>query len=55
MRRWIRGETWQFVKASIRYGDASETCGHHGTAPNLFYYWKDEAEQGSKAEDQMVQ
>ena len=29
--------------------------GHHGTAPRLFYCWKDEAEQGSKAEDQMVQ
>ncbi len=26
----------------------SETCRRHGIAPNLFYRWKDEAEQGAK-------
>jgi transposase len=27
----------------------SETCRRHGIAANLFYRWKDEAEQGAKA------
>ncbi len=30
-------------------GNVSETCRRHGIAPNLFYRWKDEVEQGAKA------
>ena len=29
--------------------NVSETCRRHAIAPNLFYRWKDEAEQGAKA------
>jgi len=30
-------------------GNISETCWRHGIAPNRFYRWRDEAEQGAKA------
>jgi transposase-like protein len=42
-------EKWQIVQEGIKSGNASETCRRHGIAPNLFYRWKDEAEQGAKA------
>jgi transposase-like protein len=29
--------------------NVSETCRRHSISPNLFYCWKDEAEQGAKA------
>jgi len=48
-------EKWQIVQAGIKSGNASETCRHHGIAPIPFYCWKDEAEQGAKAEGHMVQ
>jgi transposase-like protein len=37
------------VQKGIKSGNVSETCRRHGIAPNLFYRWKDEAEQGAKA------
>ncbi|MGH9773744.1 MAG: transposase [Candidatus Acidiferrales bacterium] len=42
-------EKWQIVQEGIQSGNVSETCRRHGIAPNLFYRWKDEAEQGAKA------
>ncbi|MGH9682667.1 MAG: transposase [Candidatus Acidiferrales bacterium] len=41
-------EKWQIVQEGIKSGNVSETCRRHGIAPNLFYRWKDEAEQGAK-------
>src|SRR5579863_2750727 len=42
-------EKWQIVQEGIKSGNVSETCRRQGIAPNLFYRWKDEAEQGAKA------
>jgi transposase-like protein len=42
-------EKWQIVQEGIKSGNVWETCRLHGIAPNLFYRWKDEAEQGAKA------
>jgi transposase-like protein len=42
-------EKWQIIQEGIKSGNVSETCRHHGIAPNPFYRWKDEAEQGAKA------
>src|SRR5438445_12989174 len=42
-------EKWQIVQEGIKSGNISETCRRHGIAPNVFYRWKDEAEQGAKA------
>ena len=42
-------EKWQIVQEGIKSGNVSETCRRHGVPPNLFYRWKDEAEQGAKA------
>ena len=42
-------EKWQVVQEGIKSGNVSETCRRHGIAPNLFYRWRDEAEQGAKA------
>ena len=42
-------EKWQLVQEGIKSGNVSETCRRHGVAANLFYRWKDEAEQGAKA------
>jgi transposase-like protein len=33
----------------MKGGNVSETCRRHGIAPNVFYRWKDEAEQDAKA------
>src|SRR5580704_7384141 len=44
-----REEEWQIVQEGIKSGNVSETCRRHGIAANLFYRWKDEAEQGAKA------
>jgi transposase-like protein len=41
-------EKWQIIQEGIKSGNVSETCRRHGIAPNLFYRWKDEAEQGAK-------
>ncbi len=37
------------MQEGLKSGNASETCRRHGIAPNLFYRWKDEADQGAKA------
>ena len=37
------------MQEGLKSGNVSETCRRHGIAPNLFYRWKDEAEQGAKA------
>jgi transposase len=42
-------EKWQIVQEGLKSANVSETCRRHGIAPNLFYRWKDEAEQGAKA------
>jgi transposase-like protein len=42
-------EKWQIVQEGIKSGNISETCRRYEIAPNLFYRWKDEAEQGAKA------
>jgi transposase len=42
-------EKWEIVREGINSGNISETCRRYGIAPNLFYRWKDEAEQGAKA------
>ena len=42
-------EKLQIVQEGIKSGNVSETCRRYGIAPNLFYRWKDEAEQGAKA------
>ena len=44
-------EKWQIVQEGLKSGNVSETCRRHGIAPNLFYRWKDEAEQGAKARE----
>lgn len=40
---------WQIVQEGMKSGNVSETCRRHGIAPNLYYRWRDEAEQGAKA------
>jgi transposase-like protein len=40
-------EKWQIVQESK--AGMSRRCRRHGIAPNLYYRWKDEAEQGAKA------
>jgi transposase-like protein len=42
-------EKWQVAQEGIKGGNVSETCRRHGIAPNFYYRWKDEAEQGAKA------
>ena len=42
-------EKWQIIQEGLKSGNISETCRRHGIAANLFYRWKDEAEQGAKA------
>jgi transposase-like protein len=42
-------EKWQIVQEGLKGGNVSETCRRPGVAPNLFYGWKDEAKQGTKA------
>jgi transposase len=42
-------EKWQILQEGLKSGNISETCRRHGIAANLFYRWKDEAEQGAKA------
>src|SRR5580692_9530315 len=42
-------EKWQILEEGLKSGNISETCRRHGIAPNLFYRWKDESEQGAKA------
>ena len=40
-------EKWQILQEGLKSGNISETCRRHGIAANLFYRWKDEAEQGA--------
>ena len=42
-------EKWEILQEGLKSGNVSETCRKHGVAPNLWYRWKDEAEQGAKA------
>ena len=42
-------EKWEIVQEGIKSGNISETCRRYEIAPNLFYRWKDEAEQGAQA------
>ena len=41
-------EKWEILQEGLRSGNISETCRKHGIAANLWYRWKDEAEQGSE-------
>jgi transposase len=42
-------EKWEIVQEGLRSGNIAETCRRYGIAPNLYYRWKDEAEQGAQA------
>lgn len=42
-------EKWEIVQEGLRSGNIAETCRRYGIAPNLFYRWKDEAQQGATA------
>jgi len=42
-------EKWEIVLEGLRSGNIAETCRRYGIAPNLYYRWKDEAEQGARA------
>ena len=43
-------EKWVIVQEGIKSGNVAETCRRYGVAPNLYYRWKDEAEQRPDAE-----
>jgi transposase-like protein len=42
-------EKWEILQEGLKSGNIAETCRKHGVAPNLWYRWKDDAEQGAKA------
>jgi transposase-like protein len=42
-------EKWQIVVEGLKSGNIAETCRKYEIAPNLYYRWKDEVEQGAKA------
>jgi transposase-like protein len=42
-------EKWEILQEGLKSGNIAETCRKHGVAPNLWYRWRDEAEQGAKA------
>ncbi len=42
-------EKWEIVWEGLRSGNIAETCRRYGIAPNLYYRWKDEAQQGAMA------
>ncbi len=42
-------EKWEIVEEGLRSGNIAETCRRYGIAPNLYYRWKDEAQQGAMA------
>jgi transposase-like protein len=41
-------EKWQIVLEGLKSGNVAETCRKYKIAPNLFYRWKDEVEQGAR-------
>lgn len=42
-------EKWEIVEEGLRSGNIAETCRRYEIAPNLYYPWKDEAQQGAMA------
>ena len=42
-------EKWEIVQEEVKSGNISEACRRYGIAANLFYRWRDEAEQGAGA------
>jgi len=38
----------EILQAGLKSGNVAETCRKHGVAPNLWYRWRDEAEQGKR-------
>ena len=42
-------EKWEIVLEGLRSGNIPETCRRYEIAPNLYYRWKDEAQQGATA------
>ena len=42
-------ERREIVQEGIKSGNISEACRRYSIGPNLFYRWKNEAEQGAKA------
>jgi transposase-like protein len=42
-------EKWEIVWEGLRSGNIAETCRRYGIAPNLYYRWKDEGQQGAMA------
>jgi transposase-like protein len=39
----------EIVLEGLRSGNIAETCRRYEVAPNLYYRWKDEAQQGAAA------
>ena len=42
-------EKWEIVLEGLRSGNVAETCRRYEIAPNLYYRWQDEAQQGATA------
>ncbi len=42
-------EKWEILQEGLKNGNIAQTCRRHEVAPNLWYSWRDEAEQGAKA------
>ena len=42
-------EKWEIVEEGLWSGNIAETCRRYEIAPNLYYPWKDEAQQGAMA------
>ena len=42
-------EKWEIVLEGLRSGNIAETCRRYEIAPNLYYRWKDETQQGATA------
>jgi transposase-like protein len=48
IRKFIAEEKWQIVLKGLKSGNIAETCRTYEIAPNLYYRWKDEVEQGAR-------
>jgi transposase-like protein len=42
-------EKWQIVLEGLKSGNVAETCRKYEVAPMLYYRWKDEVLEGTKA------
>jgi len=46
---WTPEQKWEIVLEGLKSGNIAETCRRYEIAPNLYYRWKDEAQQGAAA------